>query len=216
MKVEIWSDVICPWCGIGQHRLDAALAKFGGDVEVVHRSFQLDPHHPATPRPTRELLIEKYRMTPAQAEQSFARVEDIARQDGIVPYIVGENLVGNTRLAHELLAYATASGKGDAAWKAIYRAYFGEKRSIFEIDSLVAIASELGLDADEARAALTDGRFTAQVDNDYREAAALGATGVPFIVIDRKVGVAGAQPVETILDALTRTAQMASPTASPR
>lgn len=215
MKIEIWSDLICPWCGIGQHRLDRALAQIEGDVEVVHRSFQLDPRHPEATRPTRELLQEKYRMSPAQAQQAFARVEGIAKDDGIVPYIVGDNRVGNTRLAHELAAFASTHGKEAAAWKALYKRYFGEAQSIFDVDALVAVAGEIGLDTDEARAALTDGRFTARVVEDQREAAALGATGVPFIVIDRRIGIAGAQPVDVIVDAI-RTARTSPPTASSR
>jgi predicted DsbA family dithiol-disulfide isomerase len=206
VKIEIWSDVICPWCGIGQHRLEQAVAQVGGDIEVVHRSFQLDPRHPDATRPTRELLEQKYRMSPAQAQASFARVEGIAKEDGIVPYIVGENRVGNTRLAHELLAYASTQGQEAAAWKAIYRAYFGEARSIFDVEALVALAGEIGLDVEEARVALNDGRFTQRIVDDQREAAELGATGVPFIVIDRRVGIAGAQPVATIVDAI-RTAR---------
>ena len=207
LKVEIWSDVICPWCGIGQHRLDQALARFGGDVELVHRSFQLDPNHPDETQPTREMLAQKYRLSPAQADAAFARVESIAKADGIEPYIVGDNLVGNTRRAHEWLAFASTKGLEEAAWKRIYRAYFGEQRSIFDVDTLVALGVEIGLVADETRAALADGRFRARVDADQREAAALGATGVPFIVIDRKVGVAGAQPVATIVEALQHAAR---------
>jgi predicted DsbA family dithiol-disulfide isomerase len=206
VKIEIWADVICPWCGIGQHRLEQAVAQAGGDIEVVHRSFQLDPRHPEATRPTRELLEQKYRMSAAQAQQAFARVEGIAKDDGIVPYIVGENRVGNTRLAHELAAFASTQGKEDAAWKALYRAYFGEARSIFDVEALVTLAGEIGLDVAEARAALADGRFTQRVVEEQREAAELGATGVPFIVIDRRVGIAGAQPAATIADAI-RTAR---------
>jgi predicted DsbA family dithiol-disulfide isomerase len=206
MRVEIWSDLICPWCGIGQHRLERALEAFGhrDQVEVVHRSFELDPRAPQTVRSAREMLSKKYRLDDAQVSQMFARVEGIAARDGISPYLVGDNVVGNTHLAHELLALAAERGLEDVAWKALYRAYFGERRSIFDVDSLVALAGELGLDPAEARAALTEGRYRARVDADAREAQELGASGVPFVVIDRKYGVSGAQPVEVFQGALEK------------
>lgn len=204
MKVEIWSDVICPWCGLGQHRLEQALAGFEhrAHVEVVHRSFQLDPGAPAVPQPVRTMLARKYRMNEAQLEATFARIEGLAATDGLAPYIVGDNVVGNTRLAHELLALAAARGREAAAWTRLYRAYFGERRSIFDVDALVELGTELGLDPAEARAALTDGRFRAQVEADGAEARALGASGVPFVVIDRRYGIPGAQPVEAFRQAL--------------
>lgn len=202
MKVEIWSDVICPWCGIGQHRLDQAIAKAGRAVDVVHRSFQLDPRHRDGTRPVRDMLAQKHRLDAAQVAAATARVEGIAKADGIVPYHTGDNIVGNTGLAHEWLAFASERGHEDAAWKRIYKAYFGEMRSIFDIESLVVLGEELGLDAAEQRAALRERRYRARVEDDQREAASLGATGVPFIVIDRRIGIAGAQPVDTIAKAL--------------
>ena len=202
MKVEIWADIICPWCGIGHHRLEQAIAKYGGDVELVHRSFQLDARESSTPRTTREMLAQKYRLGPAQVEAAFERVESIARADGIVPYHVGDNVVANTRLAHEWLAFASESGREARAWQRIYRAYFGEKRSIFDVESLVALGNELELDAEKTREVLADGRYRGRVERDHQEAAAYGANGVPFIVIDRRIGLAGAQPVDTIVSAL--------------
>ncbi len=206
MKVEIWSDVICPWCGLGQHRLDRALAAFPRReaVEVVHRSFLLDPDAGPGVRPVRESLARKYRLDDAQLDATFARIESLAAADGLTPYHVGENVTGNTRLAHELLALASARGLEEVAWKRLYRAYFGERRSIFDLDSLVALGQDVGLDPEEVRAALADGRYRARVDADDREARALGATGVPFVVIDRRYGVAGAQPTEVFLQALQR------------
>lgn len=207
MKIEIWSDVICPFCGIGQHRLDAALADFEHreDVEVVHRSFQLDPSFPpGTTRPTGEMLRAKYGMSQAQLEANTGRIEAMAAADGLSPYKVGDNLVGNTRLAHELLALAAERGLEDAAWKRLYRAYFGEGRSIFDLESLVPLGVEVGLQEDEIREALTSGRYTDKVEADGREARALGATGVPFVVIDRRLGMSGAQPLEVFRGALAK------------
>ena len=205
MKVEIWSDVICPWCGIGQHRLDAALAGFAHreEVEVIHRSFQLDPSFPAgTVRPVREMLMAKYGMSAAQFQATTQRVESLAAADGLAPYRVGGNAVGNTRMAHELLAMAAERGMEDAAWRRLYQVYFGEGGDIFSADSLVAIGAGLGLDGEEVRAALASGRYRAKVEADGQEAKRLGATGVPFVVVDRRLGVSGAQPVETFRRAL--------------
>jgi predicted DsbA family dithiol-disulfide isomerase len=204
MKVEIWSDVVCPWCGLGKHRLGRALAQFPqrDEVEVVHRSFLLDPGAEPGVHPVRDHLARKYRLDDAQLDASFARIESLAAAEGLVPYHVGDNVTGNTRLAHELLALASERGVEEAAWKRIYRAYFGERRSIFDLESLVELGRDVGLDPDETRAALSDHRYRAKVDADDREARALGATGVPFVVIDRRYGVSGAQPTPTFLAVL--------------
>ena len=207
MKIEIWSDVICPWCGIGQHRLEAALADFPhrDEVEVVHKSFQLDPRFPpGTTVTSTEMLRTKYRLTDAQILANTSRIEALAAADGLKPYRVTGNLVGNTQKAHELLAFAAERGLEDAAWKGLYRAYFGEARSVFDVESLVVLAVELGLDVVEAREALTSGRYAAKVAADAKEAQTLGATGVPFVVIDRRFGISGAQPTETFRAALAR------------
>lgn len=201
MKIEIWSDVICPWCGLGEHRLDRALADLGGgdDFEVVHRSFQLDPSFPAgTTVPVRQLLRQKYRMSEVQLQASTARIEALAVADGLAPYRVGQNVMGNTRLAHKMLALASDRGLEDAAWKRLYRAYFGEGRSIFDLDALVVLGVEIGLIDVDIREAVATGRYRARVEADGREARARGATGVPYVVIDGRTVVAGAQPIEVV------------------
>ena len=206
MKIEIWSDLVCPWCGLGQHRLDQAVAAFehNKDVEVVHRSFQLDPNFSSSPRPVKAFLAEKRGMNEAQMKATFGRIEAMAVSEGLSPYTVGDNLIGNTRLAHELLALAAQKGLEDKAWKRLYKAYFGEKRSIFDVDTLVALGVEIGLDPVEMKAALSEGRFRAKVEADGQEARALGSSGVPFVVVDRKYVVSGAQSVETFLQVLQR------------
>ncbi len=207
MRIEIWTDIICPWCGLGQRRLDKALERFGhaGDVEVVHRSFQLDERAPAgTTQSARDMLKKKTGMSDAQFEQATGNIERLAAADGLTPYIVRDNRVGNTSLAHELAAWATEQGRGDEAWQHLYKAYFGEARSIFDVDSLVALATEIGLDADAAREALTSRRYAAQVLADGREARQLGASGVRFFVVDRQFAVAGAHSGEVLDDMLQK------------
>jgi predicted DsbA family dithiol-disulfide isomerase len=211
MRVEIWSDLICPWCGLGQHRLEQALQQLGRtDVEVVHRSYQLDPGHPAQTQSVREMLAKKYGASEAQIESMTGRVERLAKADGLQPYRVGDNRVGNTALAHQFAAWASAQGKGRDAWKLLYQTYFGEGGDIFEQGALAALAPRLGLDADDARAALAEGRYAAQVNEDAREAAAMGSNGVPFIVIDRRYAIEGAQPTELMVQALQAAAAEAS------
>lgn len=205
MKLEIWSDVVCPWCGLGAHRLEQALQRFehGDEVEVIHRSFVLDPTLPSAPGVSaREMLRRKYGMGDAQIEASTRRIEAMAEREGLVPYVVGDNTVANTQLAHELLAYATAQGKNAEAWQRMFRAYFGEARSVFDVDALVELADELGLDPAATRQALADHTFRQQVEDEAHEAQALGARGVPFIVVDRRYAVAGAQDVDTLLGVL--------------
>lgn len=204
MQVEIWADVVCPWCGLGTHRFEQALAQFAhrDDVEVVHRSFQLDPNAEAGPgRPAKDMLLAKG--YPAeQIEPMMSRIEDMAEAEGLQPYRVVGSLTGSTALVHELLAFATDQGKGADAWKAAYGAQWGEGTDVFTLDSVIALGTGIGLDETELRAALTDRRYQERVVADQAEAQQLGASGVPFFVIDRRYGVGGAQPTEQFLDVL--------------
>lgn len=204
MRVEIWTDIICPWCGIGENRLRAALVAFGheDEIDLVYRSFQLDENAPTTTQRARDMLKHKKGMSDAQIDSVTKRIEDMARADGLTPYLVADNLVGNTSLAHQLAAWATDLGRGHEMWALLYRSYFGEGKSVFDIDALVALATELGLDAAAAREALTSRRYEAQVLADGRAARELGTGGVPFIVIDGRYAISGAQPVEVMLQAL--------------
>jgi predicted DsbA family dithiol-disulfide isomerase len=205
MRVEAWTDIICPWCGLGLHRLTQAIAQLedAAEVEVVHRSFQLDERAPVgSTESVRAMLRRKMGASDAQIEKMTGSIEQMAAAEGLRPYRVLDNVVGNTSLAHELAAWATAQGQGDAAWKRLFVAYFGEGRSIFDVDALVSLAATIGLDVEGAREALTTRRYADQVLADGREAQSLGATGVPFLVIDRRRGLVGAQPVDTVLAAL--------------
>ena len=149
-------------------------------------------------------MLRKKGLDDGQIDAMTRRVEDLADGEGLRPYHVLDNRAGSTALAHELLAYATEQGKHAEAWNRLFTAYFGEARPIFSVEDLVALASEIGLDPDDAREALLSHRYAARVADEGRDAAELGATGVPFFVIDRRYGVAGAQPVETLLAALQR------------
>lgn len=201
MQIEIWADIVCPWCGLGSHRLQRAMDAFEhrDETELTYRSFQLDPSFPeGTGIPVADLLARKYGASPGQVAVMTSRVERLAHADGLRPYHVSDNRIGNTGLAHELLAYATEQGLHQEAWQTMLRVYFGQQRSIFEGESLLAIATEMGLDPDGAAEALESRRFRDRVLEDQEQAHAFGARGVPFYVIDRAYAIAGAQSVEVI------------------
>jgi predicted DsbA family dithiol-disulfide isomerase len=152
----------------------------------------------------KDVLQKKYGMSEAQFLATTRNIEEMAAREGLEPYRVGVNQSGNTLLAHQMAAWATEQGKGAEIWARLYHAYFGEVRSVFDVDSLVPLAVDVGLDADAAREALLSRRFLPAVQADVREARALGCTGVPFFVIDRRFAVAGAQGPDTLLAALSR------------
>jgi predicted DsbA family dithiol-disulfide isomerase len=202
LRIDMWADVICPWCGLGDHRLRQALSAFGHPVEVIHHSFQLDPSRPeGVVQSSREYLAARG-YDPAQVAASTARIEAMAAAEGLTPYRVGDALAGSTAMVHEVLAHASATGRGDAAWHAVYRAHFGEGRDVFTRDGLIALAPELGLTAGEVGELLADRRYRDAVAADQELAARIGIRGVPFFVIDAHYGVSGAQPAETLVDAL--------------
>jgi predicted DsbA family dithiol-disulfide isomerase len=213
MKVEVWSDVVCPWCYIGKRRLETALERFPhrDQVEVVWRSFQLDPSVPeGETHPTLPALAAKYGRDVEEMRGTMAHVEGIAAEEGL-EYHLGDGISGNTLLAHELLHLAAEHGLRNQLKERLLHAYFEEQRSVFDVDSLVPFAVEVGLDEAEVREALADRRYLAAVREDGATAQALGATGVPFFVVDRKYGAAGAQPAELLLQILERAWADANP-----
>lgn len=206
MQVEIWSDVVCPWCYIGKRRFEKALEAFDhrGEVQVVYRSFELDPSAPPAVRtPTIELLSGKYGMSIQQAVDVQRQMEDRAAADGLTFHMDGLHS-GNTRDAHRLLHLAKAHEVQPELAERLHRAYFTEQASVFDHASLTSLAVEVGLDEDEVDRVLASDDYADEVDEDEAMARQLGATGVPFFVIDRRYGISGAQPVDTMLAALQR------------
>lgn len=204
MQVEIWSDVVCPWCYLGKRRFETALAGFDhrDQVEVVYRSFELDPSADrTTTTPTVELLATKYGMTTGQAESAQREMEQRAEQDGLT-FAMAELRSGNTRDAHRLLHLAKARGRQAELAERLHRAYFTESRSVFDADSLADLAVDAGLDRAEAAAVLAGDDYDDAVAADEELARSFGATGVPFFVIDRKYAVSGAQPATVLGDVL--------------
>jgi predicted DsbA family dithiol-disulfide isomerase len=204
MRVDIWSDVVCPWCYLGKKNFEDALKSFDdrGDVDVVYRSFELDPTAERdVTTPTVELLAAKYGMSVTEANAAQQQMTERAAQAGLEFRMAGLRS-GNTRDAHRLLHLASAHGRQPELMEALHRAYFTEQRSIFDSASLTELAVESGLDRDEAREVLQSQEYDEAVEADESTASSLGVTGVPFFVIDRKFAVSGAQPAEILVRAL--------------
>jgi predicted DsbA family dithiol-disulfide isomerase len=196
MLIEVWSDVVCPWCFIGKRRLEKAIAKLPADakIEVRHRAFQLQPDIQET-IPTSKHLADKYRVSAEQVEQMQANVCSIADGEGLC-YDLKNTLSGNTMDAHRLILWAAGKVKDQALLEALYSAYFEKNESLFTHEDLIRIATEVGLDAREAETLLMTDLLEDQVKEDQSIAHQLGANGVPFFVVDMKYGISGAQPQE--------------------
>jgi len=206
MQVEIWSDVVCPWCYLGKRRFEQALEGFEhrDEVEVVFRSFELDPTiTPGTTEATVDMLARKYGMSLAQAHDAQRQMEQRAAGDGLEFRMDGLRS-GNTRDAHRLLHLAKEHGKEPELVERLHRAYFTEQTSVFDAETLADLAVEVGLDRADAEKVLATDAYADAVEADERTARELGATGVPFFVIDRRYGVSGAQPVDVLRQALER------------
>jgi predicted DsbA family dithiol-disulfide isomerase len=216
VRIEIWSDVVCPWCYIGKRRLESALSGFehADGVEIVYRSFQLDPAAPRVPDQTvAEHLGSKYGGGPAAGQQMVDRTEAVAAEEGLL-FRLGEAQRANTIDAHRVLHLALeASGPvlQSALKEELLAAYFMRAENIADHDLLRRTAEKVGLDSAAVDEVLTSDRYADAVEKDIREAAALGATGVPFFVIDRKYGISGAQPAEVFGQVLERAWDEAHP-----
>jgi predicted DsbA family dithiol-disulfide isomerase len=204
MEIEIWSDVACPWCYIGKRRFEAALARFehADQVDVTWRSFELDPDAPHERLGDRAVrLAEKYGITPDRARELEQTVTDAAAGEGLdFRFDIARS--GSTFDAHKIIHLASGHGVQDAMKERLLRAYFTEGELISDDETLVRLAGEVGLPADEVRAALTDEHQTAAVRGDEADARKLGITAVPTFVIDRALGASGAHPPDALLDLL--------------
>ncbi|MEK6747829.1 MAG: DsbA family oxidoreductase [Pseudomonadota bacterium] len=206
MKVEIWSDLICPWCYIGKRRFESALAQFDGknDVKIVWRSFELDPDADTQLSETLvQLLARKYGVDAAQAAAMNAQVSMLAAQEGLV-YRLENARPGNTLDAHRLTHFAHTQGCDAPMMERLMRGYFSESLAIGERDALIKIADEIGMDMHDVRAMFDSDAFVAEVRADERRAAQLNIRGVPYFLIDEKIGISGAQSVATFAGALER------------
>ncbi len=206
MRVEIWSDVVCPWCYVGKRRFEAALRRFDyrDEVEVSWRAFELDPAAP--PRRDRDYpghLAAKYGVSLTEAQAMIDRMTETAAASGLT-FRFDIAQPGNTFDAHRLTHLAAEQGLQEAAVERLFSATFAEGEAIGERDVLVRLADNVGLDAGAVATALASDAYTSAVRADEQEAAALGIHAVPFFVVDRTYGVSGAQPPDVLLGVLER------------
>lgn len=208
LRIDIWSDIACPWCYVGKRRLEQALAKFPhrAEVEIVWRAFELDPSAPRvrdTSQSYAERLASKYRVPTPQAQQMIDRMVETAAGDGL-EFRFDRIRPGNTFDAHRVLHLAHDRGRQDAVKERLLRGYMTEGQAIGERDVLVELARDAGLDEAEVGDALDSGRYTDEVRQDEALARELGISGVPFFVLAGRLAVSGAQPSEVMLGALER------------
>ena len=203
MRVDIWSDVICPWCYVGKARFEHALSSFAhrDEVEVVYHSFELDPSYPKDSRETTfAMLGRKYGMSEVDARAAESRVAGLAEAEGLG--FQPERPVGNTFDIHRVLHLGLAKGVQAQLLNAVNEAYFGQGRQVFDRDVITEIAAETGLDATVAGDVIDGDAYAEDVRRDELQARQLGVSGVPFFVFDMALGVSGAQPTEMFASAL--------------
>ena len=207
MKVEIWSDIACPWCYIGRRRFEKALNQFehSDQVEVIWRSYQLDPNAPRDYEGSvNDLLVQRYGISREKAETTNARVTGLAALEGLDYHMDRAHPV-NSLDAHRLIHLAAQHHLQSEMKERLQKAYFTDGLVVSDPDTLVRLAVEVGLDANETHQMLESNAYIASVAADVQRAQALGCNGVPFFVFDEKYAVSGAQPVELFTSALEST-----------
>lgn len=204
MRIDVWSDVICPWCWLGRARLEKAVAASGEKVDVMFRSFELDPKSDkALNISTNEMLQKKFGMGQPQIDQMHARLQGLGKADGI-DYQFDKARTSNTFDAHQLIHLAKARGKQGDIVDRLFVANFRDGVRIGDRAALVKIATEAGLDEKEAADALETQRFAADVRADEADAKKYGVSGVPYFLFNGKVAVSGAESVDILVKAVQK------------
>jgi predicted DsbA family dithiol-disulfide isomerase len=206
MQVEVWSDIMCPFCYIGKRNYEKALADFEGkaDIELIWKSYQLDPTLPtegAKDLDVYEYLSSRKGITKPQVEAMHAQVTEMAKNAGL-DYHLDKSIMANSFKAHRVVAFAKEKGLGDLAEERLFHATFIDGKDFGDTDVLIHIGAEIGLSAEDVMEALSNDLYAYQVTADIAEAREIGVTGVPFFVFDRKFAVSGAQPPQSFLQAL--------------
>lgn len=205
MHIQVWSDVVCPWCYLGKKRLERTIASFPGDVTVTFRAYQLDPSPVPRPVPLKEAMAAKFGGR-ERAEQMLAHVTSIAAADGLrLDY--DRAVAANSFDSHRLIVWAAGQDRQADMLEALQRAHFTDGVDLGARAALADVAASIGLDRDAARAYLESQAGTGAVNTDLAEARELGITSVPTFVIDGKYAVQGAQEPATLLAALEEIAR---------
>ena len=206
MKIEIWSDVVCPFCYIGKRRLEHALGEFAhrADVQVEWKSFQLTPDFAPVPGESIHASLAKKKGVPeAEGRRMNEHMAQVAQEVGLA-YDFDRAVPANTFLAHQLIHFGAHHGRQDATKERLLAAYYQEGRDLNDPETLVSLAAEIGLDADAARQALRAGTYANEVRRDEYEAQQIGVRGVPFFVFEDKYAVSGAQPSAVFAEVLEK------------
>jgi predicted DsbA family dithiol-disulfide isomerase len=208
MRVDIWSDVICPFCYVGEKRLEHVAAKMGIKLEVVWHSFQLEPDAPtAHPTPNIELIAGKYQCSLEQAYQHQRNVQAMCESEGI-DFKWEDVKPGNTRNAHKVIQKAQFEGLGTAAAEAFFEAYMNQGQIIGDPDVATAIGISVGLTQEDVEESLSAGAFEDLIIEDQQAAYDINITGVPFFIFDNKLALSGSQPREIFEQALNKARSM--------
>jgi len=208
MKIEIWSDIMCPFCYIGKRNFEKALAQFPNKdlIEVEWKSFQLDPSMPEVPKYQDDMYMFVADRKGLIYEQSKKMHQDLiqyAKSVGL-EYNLDKALVTNSMKGHRIIQFAKTKELGEKAEETLFYAYFTQGKNLNDQNTLVELGKEIGLTETEVNKALTDPLYAQKVENDSREAQTLGAKGVPFFVVNRRYAIAGAQQPNDILQTLER------------
>jgi predicted DsbA family dithiol-disulfide isomerase len=209
LRVDVWSDLVCPWCHIGLHRLRRVAADAGVPLRIVHHAYQLDPQRQAS-GPTREYLAGRYGA--GNVEGMLDNATRAGRAEGLALRLA-DSISCNTFDGHRLVAWAATRGSQDAVVGRLMRAHFEESADLADHAVLAALAAEAGLPAAEAAKVLAGDRFADEVDADLAQARAMGVRGVPFFVFGGRYGFSGAQPDEAFREALRLASAPAPPAA---
>jgi len=216
LKVEIWSDVMCPFCYIGKRRFEGALQQFehADNVEVTWKSFQLDPTMKSEPgKNIHEYLAERKGFSLERSHQLHEQMTANAAELGL-EYNFDKAVIANSFDAHRFSHLAKVHGVQDAAEEALFKAYFTDGKDISNHETLAELGAQIGLDAELVKQTLASDQYANEVNEDIYEAQQIGARGVPFFVLADKYAVSGAQPVETFLGALNQTWNEVMPVAT--
>lgn len=208
MKIEIWSDIMCPFCYIGKRNFETALSQFADKefIEVEWKSFQIDPNLPEVPKYQDDMYMFVANRKGISYEQSKKRHEDLiqyAKSVGL-EYNLDKALVTNSLKGHRLIQFAKTKGLGEKAEERLFYAYFTQGKNLNDVATMIELGKEIGLTEIEANEALNNSLYVQKVESETKEAQALGAKGVPFFVINRKYAIAGVQQPDEILETLEK------------